>query len=97
MPRKNTYMFKRLRDMTRNSSFSCFMAVFMSYCQLFWGSTAIYNDLKTQRRIESYAKKLVVFVFVDIFMSYDHGFWVRVGFARPVRPVKILIYMTKNS
>ena len=73
------------------------MAVFMSYCQLFWGSRAIYNDLKTQYRIESYAKKLVVFVFVAIFMSYDHGFWVRVGFARPVRPVKILIYMTKNS
>src|SRR5215216_5215663 len=65
-PRKNTYIFKRLRDMTRNSSFSCFMAVFMSYGQLFWGSRAIYNDLKTQHRIESYAKKLVVFVVVAI-------------------------------
>src|SRR5215216_8042540 len=55
MPRKNTYMFNRLRDMTRNSSFSCFMAVFMSYCQLFWGSKAIYNDLKTRHMFEGYA------------------------------------------
>ena len=50
------------------------MAVFMRYCQLFWGSRAIYNDLKTQYGIESYAKKLVVFVFVAIFMSYDMVF-----------------------
>jgi hypothetical protein len=40
--------------MTKNLSFSCFMAVFMSYCPQFWGSRAIYM-------FESYDKKLVFF------------------------------------
>ena len=58
------------RDMTRNSSFSLFLAVFMSYCPQFWGSRAIYNNLKTRYMFESYDQKLVVFVFMAIFMSY---------------------------
>src|SRR3954463_13822199 len=56
-----------LREMTRKSSFSRFMAVLMSYCPLFWGSRAIYNDLKNRYMFESYDKKLVVFVFFGLF------------------------------
>jgi hypothetical protein len=41
-----------LRDMTRNSSFLCFMVVFMSYCPRFWGSMLIYKDLKTRHMFE---------------------------------------------
>ena len=37
VPRRFTY----LRVMTKNSSFSCFVAVFMSYCPKFWGSREI--------------------------------------------------------
>ena len=39
----------------------------MSYCPHFWGSRAIYNDLKTQYIFESYDQKLVVFVFYGHF------------------------------
>ena len=74
------------RDMTRNSSFSHFLAVFMSYCPQFWGYKAIYNDLKTRYMFESYDQKLVVFVFMAIFMRL----------ARPVRPVTCLRFMTKK-
>src|SRR3954463_4997254 len=56
-----------LRDMTKNSSFSRFMAVFMRYCPLFWGSRAIYNDRKTRYLLERYDPKLVVFAFYGRF------------------------------
>src|SRR3954464_14091760 len=85
-----------LRDMTRNSPFSRFMAVFMSYCPQFWGYRAIYNDFKTRYMFESYAEKLVFFVFMAIFMSYCPRFLVPIGFARHVRPVTFLRDMTRN-
>src|SRR3954465_1184333 len=44
-----------LRDLTRNSPFSRFMAIFMSYCPHFRGSREIYNDFKTRYMFESYA------------------------------------------
>src|SRR4051812_9096006 len=70
-----------LRDITRKSSFSRFIAVFMSYCPQLWGYRAIYNDLKTQYMFESYEQKFVVFVFMAIFMCYCPRFlgcsWIR--------------------
>jgi hypothetical protein len=55
-------------SMTKNSSFSCFMDVFMRYCQQFWGSMAIYM-------FESYDQKLIFLRFMDVFMSYSPYFW----------------------
>src|SRR3954463_5481956 len=46
-----------LRDMTRKSSFSRFMAIFMSYLPQFYGSMAIYNNLETRYMFQSYDKK----------------------------------------
>src|SRR3954470_14697491 len=56
--------------MIRNSSFSCFMAVFMSYCPQIWGSRHICMPRKNPYMFERYDKKLVIFVFMVIFMSY---------------------------
>ena len=52
---------------TKNSLFSRFIAVFMSYCPQFWGTAAIYNDRKTQYMFDSYDQKLVVFAFYHCF------------------------------
>src|SRR4051812_39726666 len=53
--------------MTKNSLFSCLMAVLMSYCAQFWCSKAIYM-------FERYDQKLVVvFCFMPLFMSYCHS------------------------
>ena len=46
------------------------MAVFMTYCPQFLGYRAIYNNLKKQYMFESYAQKLIIFVFMAIFTSY---------------------------
>ena len=43
------------------------MAVFMSYCPQFYGSRAIYSNLKKRYMFESYDQKLVVFVFYGHF------------------------------
>src|SRR3954468_3982092 len=52
-----------LRYMTKNSSFSCFMVIFMSYCPRFWGSRRICMPLKNPYMFDSYDHKLVVFAF----------------------------------
>src|SRR3954464_12137704 len=57
------------KDMTRNSQFSRFIAVFMSYCPQFYGSRAIYSNPNTRYIIESYDQKLIVF------MSYCPEFY----------------------
>ena len=44
----------------KNSSFSCFMAFFMSYWPHFWGSRGIRMARKTRYMFESYDQKLVV-------------------------------------
>src|SRR3954470_24265101 len=49
--------------MIKNLKFPCFIDVFMSYCPLFWGSKAIYNDLMTRYMFECYDQKLVVLMF----------------------------------
>ena len=74
------------------------MSFLISYCPLFWGSRAVYNDLKTRYMFESYDQKLVVFLFFGHFHElFPHSFWVPSGFARPVRPVTCLRDMTKSS
>ena len=50
-----------LTILTKKLSISHIMAVLMSYCPQFWGSTVIYNDPKTRYMFESYDQKLVVF------------------------------------
>ena len=51
----------------KNSSFSCFMAFFMSYWPHFWGSRGIRMAHKTRYMFESYDQKLVVFAFYGRF------------------------------
>ena len=52
-----------LRVMTKNSSFSCFMVIFMSYCPQFLGSSWICMPRKKRYMFERYDEKLVVFTF----------------------------------
>ena len=56
--------------MTKNSYFSCFLAIFMSHCPQFWGSRRICMPRKNRYMFEIYDQKLVIFVFMVIFMSY---------------------------
>src|SRR4051812_48469590 len=55
--------FTCLRVMTKKSSFSCFVDVFVSYCPQFWGSIAI-------NTFETYEQNVVIFTFYGFFMSY---------------------------
>jgi hypothetical protein len=59
-----------LRSMTKNSSFLCFRDVFVSYCPQFWGSVETYKEYDSLYILERNAKKLVVFAFMAVFMSY---------------------------
>src|SRR4051812_3515215 len=52
-----------LRYMTKHSSFSCFLVIFMSYCPLFWGSRRICMPRKNPNMFERYDQKIVVFTF----------------------------------
>jgi hypothetical protein len=56
-----------LRGMTKNSSFLCFRAVFVSYCPLFWGSRVIYMKYDIPYILERDNKKLIIFVFYGHF------------------------------
>jgi hypothetical protein len=64
-----------LRGMTKNSSFLCFRAVFMSYCPQFWGSWLIYNVHDTQYQFKRHAKNSSFLCFRAIFVSYCPLFW----------------------
>jgi hypothetical protein len=46
-----------LRGMSKNSSFFCFRAVFVSYCPLFWGSIEIYKEYDSLYILERNDKK----------------------------------------
>src|SRR3954463_16252040 len=93
MPRKKPYMFER---------YELKLVVFVFYGRfhellpIVFGFKGEFNDLNTRYLFKSYDQKLVVFVIMAIFMSY-HSFLVLVGFARPIRYVACLRYMTKNS
>src|SRR3954462_1537638 len=56
-----------LRVMTKNSLFSCFMVIFMSYCQRFSGSRRICIPRKNRYMFERYDEILVVFAFCGRF------------------------------
>jgi hypothetical protein len=42
----------------------------MSYCPLFWGYMEIYKEYDSLYILERNGKKLIVFVFMAIFVSY---------------------------
>jgi hypothetical protein len=44
-----------------------FMAIFVSYCPMFWGSGGIYMAHDTQYMFERHDQKLVVFTFSGCF------------------------------
>ena len=60
----------------QNSSFSCFMDVFMSYCPQFWGSMGIFlarkdtiHFLRVMNKNSSFSR------FMGVFMSHGPQFW----------------------
>ena len=66
MARKTRYVFESYEQ---KLVFLCFMAIFMSYSSLFWGSLVIYNDRRARYMFESDDQKH------DFFVSYGrfHG------------------------
>src|SRR3954467_3913604 len=56
-----------LRVMTKNSFFSCFMVIFMSYCPRFLGSRRICIPRKNRYMFDRYDQKLFVFAFYGRF------------------------------
>src|SRR4051812_8505976 len=80
--------------MPKNSSFSCFMVIFMSYCPQFLGFSRICMSRKNPGMFERYDQKLAVLAFYGCFA---HGFWVSAGFACLERTLTCLRDMTRNS
>ena len=56
-----------LRVMPKNSSFSCFMVIFMSYCPQFLGFSRICMSRKNPDMFERYDQKLAVLAFYGRF------------------------------
>ena len=81
--------FTSFRVMTKNSSFSCVMAVFMNYCPQFWSSKAIY-------KFESYDQNSSFCVLWPFSWAISHRFGFLGGFAWPARPDTCLRVMTNN-
>jgi hypothetical protein len=65
--RKTVRLDTCLRFKSKNSSFSRFMAILLSYWPHFWGTRVIYDDRRTGYMFQSYDQKLVVFAFYDRF------------------------------
>ena len=61
-----------MRGVAKNSSFSHFMVVFMSYCRQFWGSGAIYKACETRTCLTGIIKNSS---FYGRFVSYCTLFW----------------------
>ena len=55
------------RDFTKNSWFSWFMALLMSYFPLFWGFMSTCLARKTRYKFERYDQILLIFVFCGCF------------------------------
>ena len=53
--------------MTKHSSFLHFMAIFVSYCPYFWGSSAVWNDHKTRYMFEGLTKTRHFLRFMAVF------------------------------
>ena len=58
------------RLMSKNSSFSHLIVVFMNYCPQIWHTRAIYNDIKTRYMFEDMTKNSSFSCFMTVFMSY---------------------------
>src|SRR4051812_32877987 len=71
--------------MTKNSSFSCFLAIFMSYFPLFLRSKRICKACKSRYMLDRYDQKFVVFAFYDRFHEYFPLFWGSGRFTTTVR------------
>ena len=86
-----------LRVMTKNSLFSLFMVVFMSYFPRFWGTRAIYDHRKTRSHVWDLWPKTVCFCVLSSFSwAIAHNFVAPGQFAWPVRLDICLRDMTKN-
>src|SRR3954468_18768696 len=86
-----------LRVMTKNSSFSCFMVIFMSVAHSFWVVGGVACLVKTLTCFRVMTKNSSLSCFMVIFMSFAHIVLVLGGFACLVRIHKCLRDMTRNS
>src|SRR3954470_19535485 len=86
-----------LTVMPKNSSFSCFMVIFMSYCPQFLGFSRICMSRKNPDMFESYDQKLAVLLFYGRFHElFVHSFGVLWRFTMTLRPDTCLRVMPKN-
>ena len=83
--------------MPKNSSFSCFMVIFLSYCPQFLGFSRICMSRKNPDMFERYDQKLAVLAFLAVFMSYDPLFRGSRRFTVTFRPDTCWKDMTINS
>ena len=82
----------------QNSSFSCFMDVFMSYCPQFWGSMGIFLARKDTIHVwELWTKTRRFRVLWAFSWAMAHNFGVPRWFVRLVTPDTCLRDITKNS
>src|SRR4051812_48379453 len=85
-----------LRVMPKNSLFSCFMVIFMSYCPQFLGFKRICIT-KNPDMFERYDQKIAILAFMAVFMSYCPQFWGSRAIYNDLRPDTCLRVMPKNS
>src|SRR3954468_18912134 len=86
-----------LRVKTKKSSFSRFMAIFMTYCPYFSSSKAFAWLVRPDTCLRGMTKKSPFSRFMVVLMSYCPQFWVLGRFAWLVRPDTCLGVRTKNS
>jgi hypothetical protein len=90
------WQFVHFREEWQKLIVFAFMAIFVSYCPLFWGARVINMAHDTHCMFERHDQKLIVFVFVAVFISYCHSFGVLDWFTRSMTLSTCLRGMTKN-
>jgi hypothetical protein len=73
------------------------MAIFVSYCPLFWGYGGTYMAHDTQYMFERHDQKLSFLHFQAVFVSYSPQFWVFGVIFKPMTLSTCFLCMTKNS
>jgi hypothetical protein len=74
-----------------------FMAIFVSYCPMFWGSGGIYMAHDISTCLRDMTKNLSFLHFWAIFVTYSPQFWVFEVIFKPMTLSTYLTWMTKNS
>src|SRR3954468_4707410 len=83
--------------MTKNSSFSCFIVVLMSYCPHFWCYRMICMARKTRYIFKTYEQKLIVFASYYRFHELCPQIWHTRAIYNDLKTRYMFDDMTKNS